>query len=128
MIGIELVKDRKTKEKASGACHSIVTESIEDGVIFGESKFKGLGNVLKIKPPFVISEAQADRVLEVFEKHIKKQQDKRSGFGQIELDFGINIENTLSKLSERIEKGRRRESSVPVQRAPELPERTPGPN
>jgi 4-aminobutyrate aminotransferase-like enzyme len=76
MIGIELVKDRKTKEKANDACHSIVKESIEDGVIFGESKFKGIGNVLKIKPPFVISEAQADRVLEVFEKHIKKQQDK----------------------------------------------------
>ncbi len=76
MIGIELVKDRKTKEKASDACHSIVKDSIEDGVIFGESKFKGIGNVLKIKPPFVISEAQADRVLEVLEKHIKKQQDK----------------------------------------------------
>jgi 4-aminobutyrate aminotransferase-like enzyme len=45
-------------------------------VIFGESKFKGLGNVLKIKPPFVISEKQADRVLEVFEKLLKKHMKK----------------------------------------------------
>lgn len=78
MIGIELVKDRKTKEMASDITHSIVNEATYDGVIFGESLFKGLGNVLKIKPPMVITEAQADRVLEVFEKHIKKHSDRIS--------------------------------------------------
>ena len=78
MIGIELVKNRKTKEMANDICHQIVKGSIENGVIFGESKFKGIGNVLKIKPPLVISEAQADRVLEVFESHIKKHQDSLS--------------------------------------------------
>jgi len=76
MIGIELVKNRKTKEMDSEACHTIVKEAVEDGVIFGESKFKGIGNVLKIKPPLVISESQADRVLEVLEKHIKKHCDR----------------------------------------------------
>jgi 4-aminobutyrate aminotransferase-like enzyme len=72
MIGIEFVKNRKTKEMANDTCHAIVKEAVEHGVIFGESKFKGLGNVLKIKPPLVISESQADRVLEVFEMLIKK--------------------------------------------------------
>ncbi len=72
MIGIELVKDRKTKEKASEICHNIVKDAVEHGVIFGESKFKGIGNVLKIKPPLVISEAQADRVLQVFEELLQK--------------------------------------------------------
>jgi 4-aminobutyrate aminotransferase-like enzyme len=72
MIGIELVKDRKTKEPANDITHTIVKESVADGIIFGESKFKGLGNVLKIKPPLVITESQADRVLEVFEKYLKK--------------------------------------------------------
>lgn len=72
MIGIELVKDRTTREPASEACHSIVGEAVEQGVLFGESKFKGIGNVLKIKPPLVISEPQADRVLEVFEKLLVK--------------------------------------------------------
>jgi len=76
MIGIELVKDRKTREKASDVTHSIVKEAIDDGVIFGESLFKGLGNVLKIKPPMVITESQADSVLQVFEKHIKKHSDR----------------------------------------------------
>ncbi len=76
MIGIELVKNRRTKEMANDICHQIVKDSVEDGVIFGESKFKGIGNVLKIKPPLVISEGQADKVLEVFESHIKKHSEK----------------------------------------------------
>jgi 4-aminobutyrate aminotransferase-like enzyme len=76
MIGIELVKNRKTKEMAGDITNQIVHDSVADGVIFGESKFKGIGNVLKIKPPLVISESQADRVLEVFEKQVKKHQDK----------------------------------------------------
>jgi len=75
MIGIELVKNRKTKEIANDICHSIVKEAVEHGVLFGESKFKGLGNVLKIKPPLVITESQADRVLEVFEKLVKKHTE-----------------------------------------------------
>jgi 4-aminobutyrate aminotransferase-like enzyme len=76
MIGIELVRNRKNKEMANDMCHAIVKEAVNEGVIFGESKFKGLGNVLKIKPPLVISESQADRVVEVFEKLLKKHVKK----------------------------------------------------
>jgi len=72
MIGIELVKNRKTKEMANDITHKIVKEAIEYGVIFDESKFKGMGNVIKIKPPLVITESQADKVIVVFEKLIKK--------------------------------------------------------
>ncbi len=72
MIGIELVKNRNTKEPARELCYTIVKEAIPHGVIFGESKFKGLGNVLKIKPPLVISESQAKKVLEVLETLLKK--------------------------------------------------------
>lgn len=72
MIGIELVKNRETKEMANELTHAILTQAVDEGVLFGESLFKGMGNVLKIKPPLVISESQADRVLEVFEKLLKK--------------------------------------------------------
>ncbi|MCK4628782.1 MAG: hypothetical protein KAT56_07240, partial [Sedimentisphaerales bacterium] len=58
---------------------------------------------------------------------VKKQQEKRSDFGQIELDFQKTIENTLSKLSERIERDRLREPSGPLERTPGPLERTPGP-
>jgi 4-aminobutyrate aminotransferase-like enzyme len=78
MIGIELVKNRKTKEMANDVCHAIVKEAVNEGVIFGESKFKGIGNVLKIKPPLVITESQADRVLEVFEKLLVKHMSAKA--------------------------------------------------
>lgn len=76
MIGIELVKNRKTKEMANDICHALVKEAVDEGVIFGESKFKGIGNVLKIKPPLVINEFQADRVMQVFEKLLKKHSER----------------------------------------------------
>lgn len=74
MIGIELVKDRESKGMANELTHAIVKDAFGEGVIFGESLMKGLGNVLKIKPPAVISESQADIVLDVFEKLLVKHR------------------------------------------------------
>jgi 4-aminobutyrate aminotransferase-like enzyme len=68
MIGIELVKNKETKEPACKEATQFIKEGVKRGVIFGESKFRGVGNVVKIKPPFVITKEQADRVLEVFEE------------------------------------------------------------
>ena len=68
MIGIELVKSRKTKEPAREETERFVDEGLRRGVLFGTSGYLGSGNVVKIKPPLVISEAQADRVLAVFEE------------------------------------------------------------
>jgi 4-aminobutyrate aminotransferase-like enzyme len=76
MIGVELVKSRAKKEMANELTHTIVKEAVAEGVIFGESLMKGLGNVLKIKPPAVISEAQADKVLQVFEKLLVKSRKR----------------------------------------------------
>ncbi|MBC7233987.1 MAG: aspartate aminotransferase family protein [Chloroflexi bacterium] len=68
MLGVELVRNRKTKEPAVEETHRFVTEALKRGVLLGESRYMGLGNVVKIKPPFMISEAQVERVLEVFEE------------------------------------------------------------
>ncbi len=68
MIGVELVKDRKTKEPAPEAATQFVHEGLKRGVIFGESKYLGLGNIVKIKPPLVITENQGEKVMEVFEE------------------------------------------------------------
>jgi len=72
MIGVELVKDRKTKQPAREETHRFVTEGLKRGVIFGESKYGGLGNVVKIKPPLVTKEKQLDEALDVFEGITKK--------------------------------------------------------
>jgi len=68
MIGVELVKDRITKEPAREETSRFIKEGLKRGVIFGESKYLGLGNIVKIKPPLVISENQVHRTLEVFEE------------------------------------------------------------
>jgi len=72
MIGVELVKDRKTKEPAREEAHEFVTEGLKRGVIFGESKYNRLGNVVKFKPPLVTTEAQLSLALDVFEEIVKK--------------------------------------------------------
>ena len=72
MIGVELVKDRITKEPAREETNRFVKEGLKRGVIFGESKYLGLGNIVKIKPPLVISETQVARTLEVFEDILRE--------------------------------------------------------
>ncbi len=67
MIGIELVKSKKTKEPACEETLKFEKEALKKGVIFGVSKFLGLGNVIKIKPPLVINEEEVEKVLQVFE-------------------------------------------------------------
>jgi 4-aminobutyrate aminotransferase-like enzyme len=72
MIGIELVKSKKTREPAREEAHAFVNEGLKRGIIFGESKYLKLGNVVKIKPPLVISEAQVEQVLAVVEEIAQK--------------------------------------------------------
>ncbi|MBA7632652.1 5-aminovalerate aminotransferase DavT [subsurface metagenome] len=72
MIGVELVKDRKTKDPARKGAQDFVNEALKRGVLFGTSRYLGLGNVVKIKPPAVITEEQVNRALEVFEKVLSK--------------------------------------------------------
>ena len=68
MIGVELVKDRTTKEPAREETSRFVLEGLKRGVIFGKSKYLGLGNIVKIKPPLVITEAEVNKTMEVFEE------------------------------------------------------------
>jgi 4-aminobutyrate aminotransferase-like enzyme len=67
MIGIELVKNRETKEAARLETARFVEEGFKRGVLFGHSKYAGMGNVVKIKPPLVMTESEAERVMQVFE-------------------------------------------------------------
>ena len=68
MIGVELVKDRATKEKACEETTRFIEEAFKRGVQFGHSKYGGRGNVIKIKPPLVINESEAGQAMDVFEE------------------------------------------------------------
>jgi len=68
MIGIELVKNKKTKEPALDETGMFIEEGTKRGVLFGRSTYPMMSNVVKIKPPLVISEAQVEQVLKVFKE------------------------------------------------------------
>lgn len=61
MIGVELVKDRTTKEPAKDECIAIFERTRELGLLIGKGGY--FGNVLRIKPPMCITEADADFML-----------------------------------------------------------------
>ena len=63
MIGIELVKDRSTKERAVDERNALVQAMFRRGVlVLGAGK-----NALRLAPPLVLSTDQADSVLEIMD-------------------------------------------------------------
>lgn len=58
MLGIELVKDRKTKEPASKEMLQMMELCKDRGVFIGKGGMTG--NVIRIKPPFCITREDAD--------------------------------------------------------------------
>ena len=66
MLGVELVKDRTTKEPAKEECAAVFERCKELGLLIGKG---GLwGNSLRIKPPMCIHRADADFMLEVMDQ------------------------------------------------------------
>jgi 4-aminobutyrate aminotransferase-like enzyme len=64
---IELVRDRDTKEPAAAETEAVYDLALERGVMFGTSKYAGLGNVVKFKPPLTISREQVDHAIDVLD-------------------------------------------------------------
>ena len=66
MIGVELVRDRKTKERAVEARNAVVQAMFRRGVlILGAGR-----NSLRFAPPLVITRDQADAVLRAFDESL----------------------------------------------------------
>jgi alanine-glyoxylate transaminase/(R)-3-amino-2-methylpropionate-pyruvate transaminase len=66
MLGIELVKDRKTKEPAKEECAAIFEACKDMGLLIGKG---GLwGNTLRIKPPMIFTTSDADFMLAVLDE------------------------------------------------------------
>jgi 4-aminobutyrate aminotransferase len=64
MIGVELVRDRQTKERATTERDRVVQEMFSRGVlILGAGR-----NAIRFAPPLVISKAQADVVVDIFDQ------------------------------------------------------------
>jgi alanine-glyoxylate transaminase / (R)-3-amino-2-methylpropionate-pyruvate transaminase len=66
MIGVELVRDRGTKEPASGETADLLEAAREMSVLVGKGGMNG--NVLRIKPPMCITEADVDYAIDVIDR------------------------------------------------------------
>ena len=66
MQGMELVKDRKTKEPAPQAAAAALEAAKDRGLIIGKG---GLyGNVLRISPPLTVTTEDADQAADMIDK------------------------------------------------------------
>jgi alanine-glyoxylate transaminase/(R)-3-amino-2-methylpropionate-pyruvate transaminase len=66
MLGVELVKDRSTKEPAKDECAAVFEACKDMGLLVGKG---GLwGNTLRIKPPMIFTASDADFMLQVLDE------------------------------------------------------------
>jgi 2,2-dialkylglycine decarboxylase (pyruvate) len=68
--GIELVRDRRTKQPAPRETEAVFRSALDDGLLFsvrGPHK-----NVLRFVPPFSTTDAQLDRATEIIEKGLRR--------------------------------------------------------
>ena len=67
MIGIELVRDRQTKERATTERDALVKACFTRGLlVLGAGR-----NALRLSPPLVLSRAQADIAIEILDDALR---------------------------------------------------------
>jgi alanine-glyoxylate transaminase/(R)-3-amino-2-methylpropionate-pyruvate transaminase len=66
MLGVELVRNRATKEPAKAETLDVLEAAREGGVLIGKGGLEG--NVLRIKPPMCITKEDVDFALDVFDR------------------------------------------------------------
>ena len=66
MLGVELVKDRSTKEPAKEECAEVFERCKDLGLLIGKGGL--FGNTLRIKPPMCITEADAAFMLDIIDE------------------------------------------------------------
>jgi 4-aminobutyrate aminotransferase len=67
MIGVEMVKDKKTKEYAPELRDRVVDLAFERGILF-----LGCGpSTVRISPPLVVTKEEADAAIDVLEESIE---------------------------------------------------------
>ena len=66
VMGVELVKDKQTKEPAPDLTRKLIDLAAHHGLLIGS--VGTFGNVIRVAPPLVITEAEAHESLDIFEK------------------------------------------------------------
>jgi 4-aminobutyrate aminotransferase-like enzyme len=74
-LGVELVRDRETREPAAELARRVVNRCRDEGVLLNTEG--PLGNVIKIKPPLVFSEGDADQLCETMGGALRREGSRR---------------------------------------------------
>jgi len=72
LLGMEVVKDRATKEPADGLGAKITRECMSLGLSMNIVQLPGMGGVFRIAPPLTVSEAEIDLGLGLLEQAIER--------------------------------------------------------
>ncbi len=64
LLGIELVRDHRTRERACDAAERVMYRALEKGLSFKVT----MGNILTLTPPLTITRAEMDRALDIIEE------------------------------------------------------------
>ncbi|MFX0008931.1 MAG: aspartate aminotransferase family protein [Candidatus Hermodarchaeota archaeon] len=77
-IGVEFVKDRESREPHNDLLEKMIHIGWKNGIFFGEQmqimSTAGyfIQNILKIKPPLIISDEDTEKICELFEQSLKE--------------------------------------------------------
>ncbi len=75
MLGIELVKDRKTKEYASQECNDLMEIAKEKGLLLGKGGL--FGNVVRIAPTLAVNKKEIDFMLKIIDESLAELSKKK---------------------------------------------------
>jgi 4-aminobutyrate aminotransferase/(S)-3-amino-2-methylpropionate transaminase len=72
VMGMELVKDKRSKEPAADLTKRLIVRCAENGLLIGSVGI--FGNVIRVGPPLVMTESQAHESLDIMEKSLLSLQ------------------------------------------------------
>jgi 2,2-dialkylglycine decarboxylase (pyruvate) len=72
LLGVEIVKDRRTKEPADGLGAKITRECMKLGLSMNIVQLPGMGGVFRIAPPLTVSEEEIDLGLNLLSQAIER--------------------------------------------------------
>jgi len=74
LLGVELVKDRETKEHAPAATAELMELCREKGLLIGKGGL--FGNVVRFAPPLTLNRVQCDQVLKTFDESLAELEKR----------------------------------------------------
>lgn len=79
LLGVELVKDRETREPDAAMGHAVARRCLELGLNMNIVAIAGLAAVWRVAPPPIISRDQIDRGLAIIDQALTECRDERAG-------------------------------------------------